>query len=281
MWSELHHAAGRFAIVGLRMSKARMPWFAFYPRDFSSDGKVEAMTTTEVGCYILLLCKAWNEEPAGTLPDDDQSLARWSRVTTEMWTTFKGRVMAPWTLGADGRWHQKRMKEEAARADEISTQRAKAGRASGKARSTDVERGSNTCSTHVQREGNTHPTVPVCVSVPSDSSLSEEGCKGETAPGLDPRLGVMMNVGIPFGVAQKIIRDHDTPLDLLTQYVEMASESHVTNRAAYVRAAIGGGYAPRQAGSNDKAEQAEVEAQEAELRRRRAARSAKTNGVKS
>lgn len=63
---------------------------------------------------------------------------------------------------------------------------------------------------------------------------------------MDPRLAVLMDVGISFGVAQKIIRDHNTPIELLTEYVEMASGDRVTNRAAYVRAAISGGYAPRQ-----------------------------------
>lgn len=107
--------------------QARMPYFAFYPRDFASDGKVEAMTTTEVGCYILLLCKAWHEEPPGTLPDDDGVLSRWARVTVEAWNTHKGNVMAPWTL-IDGRWHQKRMKSEASKASALRSQLSDAGR---------------------------------------------------------------------------------------------------------------------------------------------------------
>lgn len=96
----------------------------------------------------------------------------------------------------------------------------------------------------------------------SNSSQTPEGTKHvqlaeiaeETAPQIDPRLQVMMDVGIPFGVAQKIIREHNTPIDLLTEYVAMASEGRVTNRAAYVRAAIAGGYAPRQRGGKTKEE---------------------------
>jgi uncharacterized protein YdaU (DUF1376 family) len=44
------------------------PAFMFYPDDFTSDGKVEAMTTEEVGAYLLLLCKAWREKPRQPFP---------------------------------------------------------------------------------------------------------------------------------------------------------------------------------------------------------------------
>lgn len=89
------------------------PYFPFYVRDFASDGKVEAMTTEEVGAYILLLCKAWLEEPPGTLPADDAVLARWARVDPVTWSTCSARVLAPFTLSSrDNRYVQKRMQLE-------------------------------------------------------------------------------------------------------------------------------------------------------------------------
>lgn len=86
------------------------PAFPFYPNDFASDSRVEAMSTEAVGAYILLLCKAWREEPPGTLPDDDSTLARWARLTPDRWTELRSTVLAPFTLGTDSRWHQKRMR---------------------------------------------------------------------------------------------------------------------------------------------------------------------------
>lgn len=86
------------------------PAFLFYPDDFSSDGKVEAMTTEEVGAYILLLCKAWRESPVGSIPADDAVLARWTRLTPDRWAECSSRVLAPFKLGTDGRWHQRRMR---------------------------------------------------------------------------------------------------------------------------------------------------------------------------
>lgn len=90
----------------------RPPAFLFYPDDFSSDGKVEAMTTEEVGAYMLLLCKAWREEPPGSLPNDDDVLARWARLSSSVWAEVKARVLAPFSLGTDNRWYQGRMRRE-------------------------------------------------------------------------------------------------------------------------------------------------------------------------
>jgi uncharacterized protein YdaU (DUF1376 family) len=92
------------------------PWFAFFPKDFAGDELVEAMSTLEVGAYILLLCKAWSSEPPGSLPDDDAVLARYARLDPGVWSEVKPRVLAPFSLGADKRWHQKRMREEYASA---------------------------------------------------------------------------------------------------------------------------------------------------------------------
>jgi uncharacterized protein YdaU (DUF1376 family) len=86
------------------------PAFQFYPQDFASDSKVEAMSTEAVGAYILLLCKAWREEPPGSLPDDDSVLARWARLNPDRWAEIRPSVLAPFTLGTDSRWHQKRMR---------------------------------------------------------------------------------------------------------------------------------------------------------------------------
>jgi uncharacterized protein YdaU (DUF1376 family) len=89
----------------------RPPAFLLYPNDFCSDGVVEAMTTEEVGAYFLLLCKAWMEDPAGTVPDDDRVLARWARLTQARWAKCKSSILAAFRL-QDGRWHQGRMKRE-------------------------------------------------------------------------------------------------------------------------------------------------------------------------
>ena len=81
---------------------ARPPFFAFYPADFASDINVEAMTAEQVGVYILLLCKAWQHDPPGTLPNDDERLARWGRITPARWQEIKAGVLAAFTLEQPG-----------------------------------------------------------------------------------------------------------------------------------------------------------------------------------
>ncbi len=90
----------------------RPPYFPFYPADFSSDGKVESMTTAAVGAYILLLCKSWREDPPASIPNDDTILARWARMNSVEWAECKPMVLAAFTLGKDNRWHQKRLRLE-------------------------------------------------------------------------------------------------------------------------------------------------------------------------
>lgn len=94
------------------MASTERPYFQFYPKDFASDGKVEAMSTTAVGAYILLLCKAWLETPPASLPNDDCTLARWSRVSSDEWAEVKTMVLAAFTPGAGNRLYQKRLRAE-------------------------------------------------------------------------------------------------------------------------------------------------------------------------
>jgi len=89
----------------------RPPYFPFYPRDFASDGKVEAMSTAAVGAYILLLCKAWHESPPCSIPDNDSTLARWARLSADEWSSVKQAVLSAWTLCGD-RWTQGRLLRE-------------------------------------------------------------------------------------------------------------------------------------------------------------------------
>ena len=90
----------------------RPHYFAFYPSDFANDINVEAMSTLQVGAYLLLLCKAWQAEPPASLPSDDVVLARLSRVELAVWLEIKSGVLALFRPGTDGRLHNKRLRQE-------------------------------------------------------------------------------------------------------------------------------------------------------------------------
>ena len=105
-----------------------LPWFPLYVNDFASDGKVEAMTTEEVGAYFLLLCKAWKEKPVGSIPNDDAILARWSRLNADRWALCKPRVLDCFMPLTDNRLHQKRMQRIYREIVEARSKRSRAGR---------------------------------------------------------------------------------------------------------------------------------------------------------
>lgn len=107
----------------------RPPYFAFYPGDFASDINVEAMSTLQVGAYLLLLCKAWQAEPPASLPNDDQILSRLARLDPATWAEVKAGVLVPWRLGTDGRLHNKRLRLEYDKALSLIRAKTAGGRA--------------------------------------------------------------------------------------------------------------------------------------------------------
>ena len=88
------------------------PYFPFYPKDFAGDAVVELMSTEAVGAYVLLMCQAGHEDPAGSIPDDDRKLARWARLSASEWSGVRNDVLAAFTTGDDGRLYQPRMVRE-------------------------------------------------------------------------------------------------------------------------------------------------------------------------
>jgi uncharacterized protein YdaU (DUF1376 family) len=110
----------------------RLPYLKLYVGDFFADPLVEAMGEHQ-GSYALLLFRAWQEDPPASIPDDDVVLARWTRLSLKRWIEkAKPVVMKPWRLGADGRWHQKRLGVEYQKALEEHTRRSEAGRKGGR-----------------------------------------------------------------------------------------------------------------------------------------------------
>ena len=137
------------------MSK-NIPYFAFYPKDFIGDSKVQLMNAMERGAYISLLCVAWNERPSASLPDNDVMLARWSCLSIEEFQSHKEIIMAPFKLRDDGRWYQKRLESEAAKAGKVSeTNRRSIEKRWKNTKNTDVIRAYYECNTDAYNERST------------------------------------------------------------------------------------------------------------------------------
>lgn len=116
------------------MARPKLISFPFYPTDFLGDHRVQAMSTLEVGAYMLLLCAAWQEEPRGTLPDDLELLRRWSRMSKDEWHHHCDRICDCFPLGDDGRRFNPRLKRVAAEIADYAERRAESGRRGAEAR---------------------------------------------------------------------------------------------------------------------------------------------------
>lgn len=108
--------------------KGHPPSFPMYANDFASSATVEAMSTQAVGAYILLLCKAWHQEPVGTIPDNHDILSKWARVSRREWDKMSESVLSAFVL-VDGRYHQTRMQDEYSKVLEYRDEREKSGKA--------------------------------------------------------------------------------------------------------------------------------------------------------
>src|ERR1700724_3456323 len=111
----------------------KLPWFPFFPNDYMCDSNVTAMTNAQRGSYANLLCIAWNMQPKGTLPDNDELLAAWAQCSAEEWLNDKPYIMRSFKL-VDGVWTQKRLYLIGSEQDEFHENRVESGRKGGRAK---------------------------------------------------------------------------------------------------------------------------------------------------
>lgn len=151
------------------------PFFGFWVKEFLGDNRVQAMTTEEVGAYLLLLLAAWQEDPVATLPADEDILCRLARMTEPRWQDCRKRVLACFSASRDGkRLEQKRLRKEFERIDALHRKRQMAGKKAAETR----------WQTHSKGNANALPTQ--CNTVSESDSKSSEMVggvgEGKTAP---------------------------------------------------------------------------------------------------
>jgi uncharacterized protein YdaU (DUF1376 family) len=92
------------------------------------------MTTREFGAYILLMCKAWHEDPPCSIPSTDRVLARWARLSPEEWGECKAAVLIGFTNRPDGRLYHEELEREFQKSRAITRRKSQAGKAAVEAR---------------------------------------------------------------------------------------------------------------------------------------------------
>jgi uncharacterized protein YdaU (DUF1376 family) len=114
----------------LRMNKS--PAFRFYPGDFMSSPDVQAMDLHEVGAYMFLMCFAWESARHGYLPDQDDKLRRWAKMTREQWTESREVLLAKFPVVEEGWRANPRLVREAEKQAEYSAKQAANGSKGGR-----------------------------------------------------------------------------------------------------------------------------------------------------
>jgi len=98
----------------------KSPAFRFYPGDFMGSPDVQTMDLHEVGAYVLLLCVAWQQDRHGCLPDNDERLRRWSKMTRDQWTDSRDLILGKFPIVEPGLRANPRMVIEAAKQKDLS-----------------------------------------------------------------------------------------------------------------------------------------------------------------
>jgi len=110
------------------------PCLNLFINDASAYLRRTGETTLAFGARVKLWIAAWDEDPPGTLPADDRSLARLSEVTSRQWKRIKHELLPTWDRTDDGRILIRRVALQHARVMEIRAKRVTAGQAGAEAR---------------------------------------------------------------------------------------------------------------------------------------------------
>lgn len=97
-------------------------WMPLYIGDYLGD--TPHLDGPKSGAYLHLLMHYWRNGP---LPDDDGLLAAIAKTQPKSWKAMRQVIRAFFSVGTDGRLHQKRMDAERAKCFDISDKRREAG----------------------------------------------------------------------------------------------------------------------------------------------------------
>src|SRR4030095_3596168 len=111
------------------MATEKTPAFQFYPKDWLTDDKVQAMSLSERGLYITLLCHAWLH---GSLPGTESALVRITNVRKTVFNRlWNGTLKSCFISSATGHLHNPRLERERQKQAVFRELRAQAGRRGG------------------------------------------------------------------------------------------------------------------------------------------------------
>ncbi|HUX09548.1 MAG TPA: DUF1376 domain-containing protein [Terriglobia bacterium] len=182
----------------------KSPAFQFYPADWLSSPKIAQMTPEQEGAYIRLLCYAW-ADPDCSIPDDDEVLARLSRMG-EGWLNGGSCLVRACFSKNGNRLSNDRLKLERKKQDEWHEKSRAAGVLSGKARREkgySLKVGCNLVGTKREPNTNQTRTLPLPLPLPPKEEIHVplESRKPQIRKGPDHDLARVTALPEPGGVS--------------------------------------------------------------------------------
>lgn len=135
------------------------------------------LTAAQTGAYFMLLMVAWRTSDC-CLPNDDNQLCRFARMDKGNWLKNRDIIMSFWHTTPEGRFYQKRLRDERKLAESRRDQAIIAGRASALKRK---ERHSTDVATESQPKGN-YPKPNPLPSSNTTKVVLAEGKKSVSKP---------------------------------------------------------------------------------------------------
>ncbi len=159
-------------------SSKKPPAFLMYASDWLGSTKVDLMSLEQQGAYFRLLCHQWGDQETCSIPADDRSLSRLSRLGSR-WEEEKAEILECFEPHPDlsGRLTNRRLYSMWVERQEFVAQKREAGKKSGEARSQrnpqrEGNGNPNETGTDVQREPQRNPQREGNLPSPSPSPIS-------------------------------------------------------------------------------------------------------------
>jgi len=105
-------SCAQWGVLGMARDKTKPLSIPLFPQDFIGSGDVMAMSYEQVGCYIFLLCIAWQASPPCTIPADEKLQANLLKLPLLKWRKIAPGVLVPWVDVGEGRLGQERLRRE-------------------------------------------------------------------------------------------------------------------------------------------------------------------------
>ena len=254
------------------MGKSGLPFIKHFPVDEESDPNVRAMSAAEFGGYRHLCNVAWAQTPPCSIPDDDETLARWSTLGGEEWSRSKRRILAAWDLRKDDRWYLPQLERLWQEAREIGNKRTEAGRLGGRPKKQNESK---------PKANDNHLVSRVSEIQSSEKDKShDDDARADKPPDKRSVLAVLMGFGFQSGWASQKARmfAHLTPerVEAVCQHVRDKYPGRtLSDYAALTYTALSESWVIQDPAAAQKAADAEEAAREAKMAELRAKREAR------